>query len=90
MTAFGIDMNLIKNLTEAKDVRLNYLWTAASLAQQAGAVSGISCYMLGQGMMDGSGRPRQLAQIKRRAIWGGSIWFWILPWAPSKVQRNAS
>eukprot|EP00794_Sanderia_malayensis_P018992 gene18992-20903_t len=38
MTAFGMDMNLIKDLTEAKDPRLEYLWTAVSLAQHAGEV----------------------------------------------------
>ena len=39
MTAFGMDMNLIKELTEAKDPRLEYLWTAVSIAQHAGTVS---------------------------------------------------
>ncbi len=38
MTAFGMDMNLIKDLTESKDSRLEFLWTAVSLAQQAGNV----------------------------------------------------
>ena len=39
MAAFELNVNLITALAEAKDPRLSYLWTAVSIAQQAGAVS---------------------------------------------------
>ncbi|XP_065065214.1 inositol monophosphatase 1-like [Rhopilema esculentum] len=38
MAAFELNVNLITALAEAKDPRLSYLWTAVSIAQQAGAM----------------------------------------------------
>lgn len=39
MAATEVSTDLVKALAETKDARLNYLWTAVSIAKEAGNVS---------------------------------------------------
>lgn len=38
MAASGVNTDLVRALAETKDHRLSYLWTAVSVAQEAGKV----------------------------------------------------
>ena len=38
MAESGVNTDLVRALAEIKDARLNYLWTAVSVAKEAGKV----------------------------------------------------